>query len=201
MAITSIAAPLLYGQNCPLGWVSQSLVMTYPYQGRCCSLEVTYCLRFESIALGGSTNTFEFEIQQFQLIDPEECWNLDPGRTPPISASQVYEWARKQIVYQQYQNGGISTCPSELPWSVKETTFQCWAWQFFSISNNIIMGPCGSSTCVRVCTICVNPSIPNQPCLGPASKVVFNCSTNSTQVPCNGVTPPVEGCQAVGCSY
>lgn len=177
--------------------------MTYPHQGRCCSLEVRYCSRFESIALGDPANVFMFEIDQFQLIDPEECWNLDPGQTPPISASQVYEWARKLVVWQQFSQGGIPNCPTQMPWSIEETSFQCWAWQAQSLSGGdelVIMGPCGSSKCRRVCTICINQETPNLPCLGPASKVEFNCVTQSTPVPCNGLNPPVEGCQSVSCS-
>jgi len=204
LAVEGIATTQLHSQNCPAGYASSTMIMTFPHQGQCCSVEVKYCYRLESVALGDPANVFMFEVEEFKLLDIEECWNLDPEQTPPISANQIYEWARKRIVWEQFQQGAILPCPNQLPFSIQETSFQCWVWQFHSFPNPggpvFVMGPCGYSKCRRVCHVCINIQAPVLPCLGPASQVDFNCVFLDVAVPCDGGYPPVEGCQSVGCS-
>lgn len=184
---------------CPPGFTSDFKIFTYPYNGGCCSLKVSYCYKLH-LDVNNQVTKFEFEMGSIEVLNPTgSCWSLDPTQTPPISGRNVLENAKKQILLDQVYLGRIPNCPQWATMTIEETTNTCRMW-FHSVvlgSDKLELIPCGVSICQRLCQACYATNIPADECLGELPRLVVQCSSVVQQPPCNA--SPNSQCFQVDC--
>lgn len=200
LAVTLFTAYHSVAQNCPPGFVSEAKVLTYPYNGGCCSLRVEYCKRVVVDPITNLMTEFQLKMGSIEFLDPTgPCWSFDPTQPPPLDHPAIVNHVRKSILLDLYQTGAVPNCPAFATFVLKETANTCREL-VFSIppgsDPTLVSVPCGVSECYRECQICYNNQIPIGPCDDEARRLTIQCRPVPQQPPCTQIP---SSCTQVDC--